>query len=208
PTEYASLDASFAFAYFPVRWQLTFNKISWIGRAPDLSVTALTGIFGRGPSGWFFQQLRVTTPRSAFVLQGNINSELDPTQFDLQVIADRFAFQEWSGVLHGLQNIAVESAFDTSLKGTTRALATELRLAGSGGAIRGHVTLDTTVPGWHGAGTVDVERLDLARWLNRDDRPSDITGRVTFDLAFGFGRHFPRGMYSFDGPHAMYMDYA
>ncbi len=64
------------------------------------------------------------------------------------------------------------------------------------------------MPGWHGAGAVDVTRLNLARWLNRDDRPSDITGHVTFDLALQLGRHFPRGMYGFQGPHAMYMNYA
>jgi len=57
-------------------------------------------------------------------------------------------------------------------------------------------------------GAVDVDRINLARWLNRRDRPSDITGHVTFNLALELGRHFPRGMYAFDGPHAMYMDYA
>src|SRR5581483_7556570 len=40
------------------------------------------------------------------------------------------------------------------------------------------------------------------------DRPSDITGHVTFDLALELGIHFPRGAYKFDGAHAMYMDYA
>jgi autotransporter translocation and assembly factor TamB len=208
PTDFSSLNASLAFAYYPVRWQLTFNRISWIGRNPELSMNALTGVFGRGPTGWFFNTFHVVTPRSDFTMRGTINTEVDPTAFDLQVTADRFAFQEWSGVLGGLRNIAVEAAFDTSLKGTPRALGTDLELSGTGGAIRGRLTLDTTVPGWHGAGTVDVERLELGHWLNRKDRPSDITGRVTFDLALGFGRHFPRGTYSFDGAHAMYMDYA
>ena len=72
----------------------------------------------------------------------------------------------------------------------------------------GTLVLDTTVPGWHGAGTVDVGRLNLARWLNREDRPSDISGRVTFDLALELGRRFPRGSYHFNGPHADYMHYA
>ena len=48
----------------------------------------------------------------------------------------------------------------------------------------------------------------MARWLNRPDRPSDVTGRVVFDLDLDLGKHFPRGSYEFDGPHAMYLDYA
>src|SRR5262249_9393346 len=68
--------------------------------------------------------------------------------------------------------------------------------------------LDTTVPGWRAAGTVDVGELNLARWLNNPDRPSNITGRVRMDLALELGRRFPRGVYHFEGPHAMYMDYA
>jgi len=43
--------------------------------------------------------------------------------------------------------------------------------------------------------------------MNRPDRPSDISGHVTFNLALELGRHFPRGVYTFDGRHAMYMDY-
>ena len=87
-------------------------------------------------------------------------------------------------------------------------MGTDLKLAGTGGGVSGHLVLDTSVPGWHGTGDVHVDRLNLARWLNRPDRPSDITGRVTFDLALELGRHFPRGVYTFDGPHAMYMNYA
>src|SRR5207247_3084615 len=95
----------------------------------------------------------------------------------------------------------------TSLKGPPSAMHADLRLAGIGGAITGALTLDTTVPGWHGAGAVDVERLNLARWLNRSDRPSDISGHVTFNLALELGRRFPRGVYTFEGRHAMYMGY-
>jgi autotransporter translocation and assembly factor TamB len=207
PTHFASLNASMKFAYYPVRWQLTFNEISWIGTEPDLTVTKLAGIFGRGPRGWFFEQLYVQTPRSAFTLDGGIHTETRPTIIDLHVKADRFAFQEWSGVLRGLKNIAIEASFETSLKGPGAQLETDVRLTGTGGAIDGTFTLDTTVPGWHGSGAVDVDRLNLARWMNRPDRPSDISGHVTFDLALELGRRFPRGMYAFEGRHAMYMDY-
>lgn len=207
PTEFEALDARFAFAYFPVRWKLTFDHVSWVGRAPDLSVTRLAGVFGRGPGGWFFENFSVDTARSAFTLDGRINTERKPTELALRVRAPRFAFQEWAGVIRGLKNIAVESSFDTSLSGPVNKLLTDLRLAGTGGSVIGTLTLDTSVPGWHGAGAVDVERLNLALWLNRADRPSDITGHVTFNLALELGRHFPRGVYTFEGRHAMYMGY-
>jgi autotransporter translocation and assembly factor TamB len=208
PTDFQQLNAAFSFAYFPVRWRLNFSRVSWIGHAPDLSVNPLSGVFGRGPNGWFFERFSVQTARSAYTLDGTINTEVKPTMLNLEVRAPRFAFQEWGGVIRGLTNIAVESSFETSLTGPVNQLRTDLRLGGSGGTIKGQLTLDTSVPGWHGAGAVDIERLNLARWLNRADRPSDITGRVTFDLALELGRHFPRGMYAFEGKHAMYMDYA
>jgi hypothetical protein len=207
PTEFEALNAKFAFAYFPVRWKLTFDHISWIGRAPDLSVQRLAGVFGRGPGGWFFEQFSVDTARSAFTLDGRIDTSRKPTGLELQVRAPRFAFQEWSGVLRGLKNIAVEGSFDTSLTGPVTELVTTLNLAGTGGSVKGTLTLDTSVPGWHGKGAVDVDRLNLARWLNRPDRPSDISGHVTFNLALELGRHFPRGVYTFEGRHAMYMGY-
>jgi autotransporter translocation and assembly factor TamB len=208
PTHFASLNASASFRYVPVQWQLRFNRLHWVGSAPQLTVTALTGGFGRASIGWFFDHLSVQTPRSAFTLDGRIDTEQKPTFLDLSVHADQFAFQEWSGILRGLRNIAVQASFDTRLKGPTGKLETVLNLKSSGGDIEGRFTLDTTVPGWHGAGAVNVGRLNLARWMNRADRPSHITGRVTFDLALELGRRFPRGVYAFDGSHAMYMDYA
>jgi autotransporter translocation and assembly factor TamB len=207
PTDFQKLNAVFSFTYVPVRWTLAFERASFVGHAPDLTVNPLSGAFGRGPGGWFFETLSVTTPRSAFTLDGRVNNSARPTSLDLRVRAPRFAFQEWSGVLRGLANIAVEGAFDTSLKGPVTQLETDLRLTGTGGGVHGRLTLDTSVPGWHGTGAVDVEKLNLAHWLNREERASDITGHVTFNLALELGRHFPRGIYTFNGPHAMYMHY-
>jgi autotransporter translocation and assembly factor TamB len=208
PTDFQSLNAVLAFTYYPVRWRLDFTRVSWIGRAPDLSMSRLSGALGNGPAGWFFDALSVETPRSAFVLGGRVVRSDKPTELALTVRAARFAFQEWSGVLRGLKNIAVESSFDTTLNGPLSQLATDLRLQGTGGSVSGRLILDTTVPGWRASGAVDVGRLNLARWLNNDKRPSDISGHVRFDLALELGRHFPRGVYRFDGPHAMYMGYA
>jgi autotransporter translocation and assembly factor TamB len=208
PTDFQELNARFSFVYVPVHWTLNFSRVSWVGHAPDLSVNLLSGQFGLGQKGWFFERFDVRTARSAYVLDGTIDTGTKPTTLNLQVHAARFAFQEWSGVIRGLKDIAVDASFTTSLNGPVDRLVADLSLSGTGGGVKGRLTLDTSVPGWHGAGAVDVDRLNLARWLNRDDRPSDITGHVTFDLALQLGRHFPRGMYGFQGPHAMYMNYA
>ena len=208
PTDFQQLNALFSFVYVPVHWTLDFSRVSWIGHAPDLSVDLLSGRFGLGPKGWFFERFDVRTARSRYALDGTIDTGTKPTTLKLQVHAERFAFQEWAGVLRGLKSIAVSASFDTSLNGPVDRLVTDLRLSGTGGGVTGRLILDTSVPGWHGAGAVDVDRLNLGRWLDNADRPSDITGHVTFDLALELGRHFPRGMYTFQGPHAMYMNYA
>ncbi|HXI27087.1 MAG TPA: AsmA family protein, partial [Vicinamibacterales bacterium] len=124
PTDFQNLNALFSFTYVPVRWTLDFTRVSWIGREPELSVNPLSGRFGRGPTGWFFETFSVQTARSQFTLDGTIKPirEGVPTVLDLRVRAARFAFQEWSGVLRGLKNIAVESSFDTSLKGPTNGI--------------------------------------------------------------------------------------
>lgn len=208
PTHFDAIDAVFAFAYYPVRWRLDFDHVSWSGSAPDLTMNRLAGALGNGPSGWFFEKLSIRTPQSEYTVSGRVLRSAQPTALDLEVHAKRFAFQEWSGVLRGLKNIAVEASFDTTLKGPLSQLGTDIELRGTGGAVKGHLTLDTTVPGWRGAGTLEVQKINLARWLNNEQRPSDITGRVAFDLALELGRHFPRGVYRFDGRHAMYMNYA
>ena len=106
PTEFTSLNASLSFAYAPVHWTLVFDSMSWIGKAPDLTVTSFSGKLGRSTEGWFFDGLSVQTPRSAFTFSGQVVIGDHPTTLDLEVHAAPFAFQEWSGVLTGLKNIA------------------------------------------------------------------------------------------------------
>lgn len=208
PTEFAALNASFAFQYAPVRWTLAFQKLSFVGTEPDLTMHHLGGAMGRSADGWFFDHLSVRTPQSAFVVDGQVVVGDRPTVLDLTVRADKFAFQEWSGLVTGLRSIAVDSAFETTLKGRLEALDTQLSLSGTGGSVNGRLTLNTRVPGWHGTGAVDVVHIDLARWFNRSDRPSDINGHLTFDLDLDLGKKFPRGTYEFSGSRTTYMNYS
>jgi translocation and assembly module TamB len=210
PSRYQGLNTSLSFDYQPVEWRLDFSDASWSGGATDLTMNRLRGVIANGDRGLVFDDLYVDTPRSALMVNGRVIRAERPARLDLHVKADRFAFQEWAGQVGGLRNIAVESAFDVTLRGPLDRLATDLTLRSDAGDIAGNFVLDTTVPGSHGAGAVQIDRLNLAKWLSRPDRPSDITGRVAFDLDLQLGRRggFPRGPYTFEGSRANFMDYA
>ena len=206
PAHFASLNGQFGYDDDGTAWKVDLTRLSWSGNAPDLTMESLTGSFANRAGDLAFDHFAVQTPRSAFVLNGGVDRTPGPAVFDLQVNAARFAFQEWSGILNGLKNIAVEAAFDAHLTGPLSTFAVDLNMRSNGGNVRGPFVLDMTVPGWHGKGRVDLERLDLARWLNRHDRPSDISGRVEFDFALNLG-HVPTGPYTFAGGHAAYFGY-
>ena len=206
PSHFLSLNGQFGYDDDGTTWKIEMARLSWSGNAPDLTMESLTGSFENRGGDLLFDRFSVQTPKSAFVLNGSVDRTPGPAVFDLQVNAARFAFQEWSGVLNGLKNIAVEAAFDAKLTGPLSQFAVDLNMRSNGGNVRGPFVLDMTVPGWHGKGTVDLERLNLAHWLNREDRPSDISGRVEFDFALNLG-HPPTGPYTFTGSHAAYFGY-
>jgi autotransporter translocation and assembly factor TamB len=210
PSVYDDLNLNFSLDYQPVAWKASFADASFNGTAPDLRIKRLAGSISDNADGWLFDHVFVETPRSQFILDGRVDRRVSPTRLPLSVDAERFAFQEWSGILNGLKNIAIESKFKVQLDGPTAALKTDLVMYSNGGNVKGVFVLDTTARGWQANGAVDVERLNLANWLNRDDRPSDITGHVTFgltDVGLRAGGRFPVGTYAFDGAHAEYLGY-
>ena len=207
PSEIRNLDATVAFESLASGWRLSFTRASWQGRSPSLTVDSLTGAIASQPDALAFDRLAVRTPRSSLVLHGDVKRRPSPSVLALDVAADRFSFPEWAEVVPGLRPIDIDSRFTATLEGPLNRLGTRLDLRSTGGAVTGAVTLDTTVPGWHGAGQLDVSSVNLARWLTRPDRPSDITGRIDFDLDLELGRRFPRGRYTFRGGHVAFLGY-
>lgn len=207
PSTYAGLDADLAISLQPDGWTVDVARAAFVGTAPDLTIRGLAGAIGSDAAGWRFRDVRVETPRSALTVDGRTDRRQTPSTLDLTVASPRLAFQEWSGVLGGLRNIAVEAALDATLSGPPSALATAIALRSTGGDVKADVVLDSTVPGWHAKGDATVARLDLARWLNRPERPSDITGHVVLDVDLQLGGHFPVGTFAFDGSHTGYLEY-
>jgi autotransporter translocation and assembly factor TamB len=207
PAVFAHLVLEGSFSMGGGSWTFDIARAAFDGAQPTLVVTSLTGALSNSDAGWSFDALKVETPRTSFTLDGRIEHGQEPTVLDLHVDARRFAFQEWGGVLHGLANIAVESSFQARLNGPLGALHTVVGLRSTGGGVDADVVLDTTVDGWHASGSANVNRFDLARWLNRQDRPSDVTGSAVIDLDLHLGGHFPAGAFRFGGPHAAYLEY-
>ncbi|MEQ1869166.1 MAG: translocation/assembly module TamB domain-containing protein [Vicinamibacterales bacterium] len=207
PTHYSALNARFSFDYQPATWRLAFERASWRGQAPTFDVESFAGAITNTPEAWGLESLAVQTPRSRVLVNGTVDRRQAPAVLSLDVRADRFAFQEWGGVVASVANIAVEGPFVATLRGPVKQLDTTLQLSSTGGGVDGRFTLDTTRPGWRAAGRASLQRLDLARWLNKADDASDISGAVTFDINMPPESHFPRGTYAFDGSHARFMGY-
>ena len=106
----------------------------------------------------------------------------------------------------GVRTIDVPAHVTLRMIGPDNRLATQARLRSPAGAISTTVTLDSTVPGWAGNGTAELNDFDVSQWLPTDS-PSSITGRAEFALLLGLGQHFPRGQFSFAGPRTVYLGY-
>ncbi len=53
---------------------------------------------------------------------------------------------------------------------------------------------------------VELTHLDVSRWFDLPDRPSDVSGHVDFNLT-RFAPRFPRGSYVFNGGHTAFLGY-
>lgn len=207
PSEFTELSARLSFDYQPVTWRLDFEQASWLGRNPTFDVQQLSGAIVNTPEALTFDGLIVQTPRSRLLVDGPIDRTYSPSMLALDVKAERFAFAEWAGIVPAVAAIDVEGPFTVQLRGPVRTLDTTLDLSGTGGAVAGRFTIDTTSPGWQARGEVTLRRLDLAKWLGKPENASDISGLTTFAVGMPPGSKFPRGTYSVNASHAAFMGY-
>ncbi len=211
PGRFERLQLSLAFKRAPDSWRVAIAKGSWLGGPSDLAMDSLAGAIAGTPGTLSFDQLRVRSAQSAFAVDGRVargGRPATPVTLDLHVAAERFVFQEWARTLPALARFPIDSRFDAQLRGPLATLAVDLDFHSNAGDARGPLVLDTTIPGWHAAGTLNLTHLNLAPWFNNAARRADISGRATFDLALELGHGVPRGTYAFNGSHAAFMGYS
>ncbi|MEQ1911168.1 MAG: hypothetical protein ABMA15_20280, partial [Vicinamibacterales bacterium] len=207
PADMNAVNAELSFETQSRSWTVDVSRLSFNGASPTLNLQSMQGEIANSAAGWSLKSLRVVTEKSELNVDGGVDRSSGQSRLEFNILAARFDFQEWAGVLTGLSSIGVSSAFDLRMSGPPSALQTSVNLRSTGGDVKSDMVLDTTAPGWHSTGTATVQRLNLARWLSRPDRPSDISGNVEFNLDLFTPRRFPRGSFAFNGSHAAYLEY-
>jgi autotransporter translocation and assembly factor TamB len=169
---------------------------------PIFSVRAFAGEVAIESDGWRIRQGALKSGGSSLLVASSFKS----SGYDVTADASTFDFPEMARLVPGLKSIDVPANVQLKLAGPQTALATHLTARSAAGNVVADVVLDSTVPGWKGKGRADLTRFDISRWLPTDVK-SDLTGVADFDLLLGLGRHFPRGPFSFAGPHVVYAGY-
>jgi hypothetical protein len=169
---------------------------------PDFSVRGFAGTIVFEPGGWSVANGNLQSGKSSV----RFDVAFRNTGYDVVANAPTFDFPEMARLVPGLKSIDVPARVSLTMHGPQNALRTQLDARSRAGDVVSNLVLDSTLPGWKGKGRATLTRFDIAEWLPTDIK-SDLTGVADFDLLLGLGRHFPRGKYTFTGPHVVYAGY-
>ena len=169
---------------------------------PEFSVRSFTGVLHFENDGWRVADGVLRSGLSSV----DVTASFKRSGYDVAADASTFDFPEMARIVPGLKSIDVPASVQLTMRGPQAALETHLAAHSAAGDVVADLALDSTVPGWQGKGRATLTRFDIARWLPTDIE-SDLTGVADFDLLLGLGRHFPRGRYTFAGPHVIYAGY-
>ena len=169
---------------------------------PAFSVRSFIGAVRIESDGWSVADGVLRSEKSAL----NVTASFKTGGYDVVANASTFDFPEMARLVPGLASIDVPAAVRLTMRGPQKSLDTHLTARSAAGDIMADLILDSTIPGWRGKGRANLTRFDTARWLPTD-MGTDLTGVADFDLLLGLGRHFPRGRFTFAGPHVVYAGY-
>jgi len=169
---------------------------------PTFLVQSFAGTVGIDNDGWSIGNGRFRSAGSTLTVSAVFKS----SGYDVTSQAPVFDFPEMARIVPGLKSIDVPATVQLVMRGPQNALDTHLVARSVAGDVIADLALDSTVPGWRGKGRADLTRFDISRWLPTETK-SDLTGVANFDLLLGLGRHFPRGPFTFVGPHVLYAGY-
>lgn len=182
PSRIDALNVNAGFAYEPVRYSLTLNRFSFVGKAPGLTVQNLTGRIGTRDDTLNFEKLFLQTPQTSVTIDGVVRDYLAKPSMQVTVSATKFSLPELSGVVPPLQGYDLHPTFDVKAQGLQESLELALNVKSEAGTVSGTVTADLKVPDLGARGDVSVQNLNLAPILKNPAQKSDITGHAKLDL--------------------------
>ena len=169
---------------------------------PDFVVRSFRGVLHFESDGWRVEDGVLQSAASSL----GFTTSFKTSGYDVTANARTFDFPEMARIVPGLRSIDVPAAVQITMRGPQAQLDTHLSAKSRAGDVVADLILDSTVPGWKGKGRAELTRFDISQWLPTEVE-SNLTGVSDFDLLLGLGRHFPRGRFTFAGPHVVYAGY-
>jgi autotransporter translocation and assembly factor TamB len=182
PSRIDALNVKASFAYAPVHYSVTLERLTFSGKAPDLTVKQLTGAFATREDDLNVKKLFLETPESAVSIDGVIRNYLASPSMQATVSAQKLSLPEFGGVFPVVQGYNLHPSFDVKADGPQDRLQMALNVKSEAGTASGTVTADLKAPDLGVRGDLSVRNLDLAPILKNPAQRSDITGHAKVDL--------------------------
>ena len=202
PRHITRLTSTLGFRWQEGRLNFPITALRAEGHDPALSVQSFAGTVGIDNDGWNIGNGKFRSTGTSLT----VSAAFKHSGYDVTAQASTFDFPEMSRIVPGLKSIDVPAILQLVMRGPQNGLDTHLVARSVAGDVIADLVLDSTVPGWRGKGRADLSRFDISQWLPTDTK-SNLTGVADFDLLLGIGRHFPRGPFTFVGPHVVYAGY-
>ena len=162
---------------------------------------SFTGDVSIDTDGWYVHNGVLRSAGTAM----NFDTAFKRSGYDVDANASAFDFPKWRGSFPA-KSIDVPASVQLKMRGPQNGLDTHIVARSNAGNVTADLVLDSTVPGWKGKGRANLSQFDISQWLPTETQ-SDLTGVADFDLLLGIGLHFPRGPFTFAGPHVVYAGY-
>lgn len=180
---------------------IEITRASLRAAEPSLAVTAASGVVRRTPNEVTLRNVSLRTDESTLRVDGTIaNIEGNRKQLDLKASSSELALDEIARVIPALAGYSLRPALEATIKGPLDRVDVDLDVRETRlGHTRANLVVDALGPERRIAGTVNVERFNVAAVI-RNPGPttvqSDITGQARIDLALPAGRLPLSGTYS------------
>jgi autotransporter translocation and assembly factor TamB len=213
PSQVENINLNAGFLYEPVHYSLTLDQFSFVGKAPDLTLSKLTGRLGVRDENLHVESLALQTRDSSVTIDGVIRGYLSHPSLQVTVTTPRLSLPEFAPVVPVLRGYDLHPSLNLRAGGPQEALDLTLDSKSEAGAIAGKLNADLEAPDLRARGTLEMSSLNLAPILRSADQKSDITGRGTVDLRLATSpENMPvmdrlRATYVFQGPRVVAAGY-